>query len=167
MNEYLHHTRLFRDEEEWRKLMTLLPEGHINALSVGCSTGEEVFTLAYFLSLRSYFVIGIDTNDACINRAKQGLAELPEQYEEEFGHVTKFHVGFKQAAFPCPVEPSPNLVVCRYVMQYQTNKDEFAKALVNATSPGGLIFMGANPDELLTLYSDDVKPLADRIFLRL
>ncbi|MFO0569298.1 MAG: CheR family methyltransferase [Polyangiaceae bacterium] len=75
-------TRFFRDPPQWEALRRVaLPRvgrrERVRALSVGCSTGEEAWSLAMILEdglprTSSYRVVGMDRSDAALERAREG-----------------------------------------------------------------------------------------------
>lgn len=77
MNPVSPHTRFYRDGPQLEALAAALP-ARARILSAGCSTGEEVYTLAMLLPRCE--VVGIDFDAANIETAKRGSypgAELP------------------------------------------------------------------------------------------
>lgn len=70
----------FRDRQGLDLIFsTLLPESHVplTVLSAGCSSGEEVYTMAIFRNLRGFSVPlgleGIDLSPGQIRKAKEGV----------------------------------------------------------------------------------------------
>ncbi len=77
-------TRFYRDPPQWDALRRvvipeLAPRERVRALSVGCSSGEEAWTLAMLLdearpgSTASFRVVGSDRNVAAVAAAREGL----------------------------------------------------------------------------------------------
>ncbi len=79
MNQPSPHTRFYRDAEQLEALVPALSaRPRVRALSAGCSTGEEVYTLAMMLPASE--VVGIDLDPANIATARAARypgAELP------------------------------------------------------------------------------------------
>lgn len=96
-------TNFFRDLPVWRNLQetvlpTLFAQGHedepVRVWSVGCSTGEEAYTIAMLLEeyraengiKRDFRIFATDVNENSINAAKQAIypdsvrEEIPEKY---------------------------------------------------------------------------------------
>jgi chemotaxis protein methyltransferase CheR len=72
-------TRFFRDPQQFDAVVehicaTVPPSASISALSAGCSTGEEAYTLAILLAEkgRKFHVLGIDRAADAIETARQG-----------------------------------------------------------------------------------------------
>jgi chemotaxis protein methyltransferase CheR len=80
-------TCFFRDAPQWlalrdRVVPRLMQRERVRALSVGCSTGEETWTLAMLLaeaarSGQSHGVVGMDRSEAALSTAREGI--YPEQ----------------------------------------------------------------------------------------
>lgn len=78
-------TRFYRDATQWEALSKqALPRfskhDRLRGLSVGCSTGEEAWTLAMLLAEacsksrgRSYRVVGMDRSEAALETARNGV----------------------------------------------------------------------------------------------
>ncbi|MEJ5090014.1 protein-glutamate O-methyltransferase CheR [Sphingobacterium faecium] len=88
-------TEMFRDPEFYIALKTKLfpyleTYPHIKIWSAGCSTGEEVYSLAILLKesklLSRSFIYGTDINHLVIEKAKQGIYSLTKlkEYSENF-----------------------------------------------------------------------------------
>ncbi|NCD69001.1 CheR family methyltransferase [Mucilaginibacter agri] len=80
-------TEMFRDPQFYKSIYTdVLPYlssyQHIKLWSAGCSTGEEVYSLAILLhaaGLKSkYFIYGTDVNADVLNTARKGIYTLPK-----------------------------------------------------------------------------------------
>src|SRR5690606_6820956 len=106
-------TRFFRDPEQWSALSgalpKLLPRARLRALSAGCSTGEEAWTLALVLwqaGLRAFRVVGVDRSAAALEVARTGAypepcrAQIPVQYLEHFARADGGALSVKPALHP-------------------------------------------------------------------
>ncbi|MEO0915314.1 MAG: CheR family methyltransferase, partial [Pseudomonadota bacterium] len=109
-------TNFFRDLPVWRNLQdTALPslfkDGHasepVRIWSVGCSTGEEAYTIAMLMEeyreacgiTRDFRIFATDVNENSIQAAKQGIypdsvrEEIPEEY------LNKGYLSFQSGTF--------------------------------------------------------------------
>lgn len=90
-------TRFYRDRTHWeilaRDVIPALPGGlPIQALSAGCSTGEEAYTLAMALAVahRRFRVLGVDRDATAIAAAQAGIydaetaRDLPAEWSARF-----------------------------------------------------------------------------------
>lgn len=76
-------TRFFRDPAQWQALRTLvfptLRVERVRALSVGCSTGEEAYTLGMLLDEEhatfddGFRVVGMDRSEAALSVARSAV----------------------------------------------------------------------------------------------
>ncbi|MEO1493614.1 MAG: chemotaxis protein CheB [Pseudomonadota bacterium] len=109
-------TNFFRDLPVWSKLQetvlpTLFKEGHteepVRVWSVGCSTGEEAYTIAMLLEeyreahgiTRDFRVFATDVNENAITAAKQAI--YPDTVREEIPEVylNKGYLTFQSGTF--------------------------------------------------------------------
>ena len=109
-------TNFFRDLPVWRNLQeTVLPslfkDGHENepvrVWSVGCSTGEEAYTIAMLLEefrtefgiKRDFRIFATDVNENSINAAKQAI--YPDSVREEIPEIylTRGYLSFQSGTF--------------------------------------------------------------------
>ncbi|MDM1294912.1 protein-glutamate O-methyltransferase CheR [Sphingobacterium sp. N143] len=88
-------TEMFRDPEFYKALKTdvfpyLATYPHIKLWSAGCSTGEEVYSLAILLKeaeiYQRSFIYGTDINSKVLEKAKRGIYSLIKvrEYSENF-----------------------------------------------------------------------------------
>lgn len=88
-------TEMFRDPEFYKALKNevfpyLATYPHIKLWSAGCSTGEEVYSLAILLKEASLyqrsFIYGTDINTKVLDKAKRGIYSLAKvkEYSENF-----------------------------------------------------------------------------------
>ena len=91
-------TEMFRDpafylalREEVLPYLATFP--HIKIWSAGCSTGEEVYSLAILLKKQGLynrsFIYGTDINSKVLDRAKQGIIDLKKmkEYSDNYLHT--------------------------------------------------------------------------------
>ncbi len=173
-------TNFFRDLHVWQAMETrvlkrLFEEGDTTAplrvWSVGCSTGEEAYTLAMSLQKfrddhkieRDFRVYATDVNENSVNTAKQGiypdhtLEEIPLKYREA-GYVThhpgtfaiapKIRAQIVFAVHDITLDPPytrTDLIVCRNLLIY-LSPDVQAKVMVNFSMSlrmDGYLLLGA------------------------
>lgn len=88
-------TEMFRDPEFYKALKNdvfpyLATYPHIKLWSAGCSTGEEVYSLAILLQeaalYQRSFIYGTDINNKVLEKAKRGIYSLAKvkEYSENF-----------------------------------------------------------------------------------
>jgi len=135
-------TRFLRDAPQWEVIVQHLcervPAGvAISALSAGCSTGEEAYTLAILLSERKrrYRILGVDRAPEAIEAARRGkysaeaIRELPnalvERYFEPEGALRSVRASLREEVtfevrdltMRCPKGPF-HLVLFKNVLLY-------------------------------------------------
>lgn len=100
-------TSMFRDPQMWGCLKKLLMKyGHsneINIWSAGCSTGEEIFTLAIVLKEMGYLdksrILATDMNNSAMQTAKGGIyhkvkmVNYERNYKQfnQYGNFSKYY----------------------------------------------------------------------------
>ncbi len=172
-------TSFFRDEPEWGELLEHIipelfatggPSDPVKIWSLGCSTGEEAYTIALLMAeyrkrhniSRSFRVIASDVNGEVVDRARNGkfplaaLSEIPETYHDsefitvkenqlEFSATLKQQLVFsRHNALVDPPYIRTDLVICRNVLIYLSQ--ELQKQLLSVASfslrQGGYLFLG-------------------------
>lgn len=173
-------TNFFRDPNYWRILQErvlprLFAEGNrddpVKVWSIGCSTGEEAYTLAILLEAwrldhdepRDFRVFATDVNDTAINAAKEGiyptsvLDEIPEEMQRpEFFvlHGGTVHMSRRirhrvVLAQHNILNDAPyirtDLITCRNVMIYfsQAMQRKVMSLFTFSLRQGGFLFLGA------------------------
>jgi chemotaxis protein methyltransferase CheR len=141
-------TRMFRDEQEFALLeRRLLPEllARRRSLSVwaaGCSTGEELRSVAVLLERRGALagshLLGTDILDESVLAAARDAAELPP--------TARSAIRFEQQDLISASAPAArfDLVLCRNVAIYFTPavQRRLQRRLVAALRPGGFLMLG-------------------------
>ena len=138
-------TRFFRDPAQWRALSGALGRfggrERVRALSVGCSTGEEAWSLAMVLEDRrqSYRVVGMDRSEAAVIAARKAAyasegrehvpAELAARYlDARDGQVhvaTALRSSVNFVARDAMVGPPPGhyeVILCKNLLIYFGNE---------------------------------------------
>jgi chemotaxis protein methyltransferase CheR len=168
-------TCFFRDAPQWlalreRVVPRLMQRERVRALSVGCSTGEEAWTLAMLLDEaarpeQSHFVVGMDRSEAALSTAREGIypeisarslpAELAARYLERdknaigeplvrIGDELRAHVRFvRRDATGGPPPGSYELVVCKNLLIYfgEQAGARLAAELVRSLAEGGVLLV--------------------------
>ncbi|MEL7254251.1 MAG: chemotaxis protein CheB [Pseudomonadota bacterium] len=173
-------TNFFRDRPVWDALEDIaLPElfkrdadaGPVRVWSVGCSTGEEAYTLAMLLQKfctdndidRDFRVFATDVNENAIAAAKQGV--YPDSVHDEIPPtmIERGYVSFQSGTFKVSrplrnkvffsahnvIDDAPytrtDLIVCRNLLIY-LSPDVQAKVMAHfaySLRKGGFLMLGA------------------------
>lgn len=166
-------TRFYRDPQQWEVLRThVLPRlgegGRIRALSVGCSTGEEAWTLAMVLERASamtapaaqFRVVGMDRSELALSTARAGAypaevverlpVDLRDRFLEEQADSYRVRdglrarVGFVQRdLMDGPPPGAYELIICRNVLIYFSDDafDQAATTLLGALTENGILLV--------------------------
>lgn len=170
-------TRFFRDAPQWSAIVehacAQVPvAAPIAALSAGCSTGEEAYTLAFLFAEkgRRFEILGVDRSREAIGVACQGtypqkaVRELPpalvEQYfEPDAGGLRvrasiRTHVSFDVRDLVARVPRGPfHIILFKNVMLYLAEPfgTQVASRLAAELADNGLLFSSAS--EIVRLSS--------------
>ena len=155
--------------------------------SVGCSSGEEVYSLAMVANEvlanedneNRYLVTGTDISLPVLNKAREGrfvarrLANLPEHYLNKYftqeGEDTycvipeiKKHTGFAQVnvlQLNQVAKTMRHVIYCQNVLIYfrHWRRQEILNQLVERLAPGGLLLIGMG--EMLDWQHPDLTPV--------
>jgi len=168
----LGHTHFFRHENVWNwledGLRQELPSGPVRALSAGCSTGEETYTLAILLA-RLYgasqvSVVGADLNERSLEFARRGLypqddaARLPDAWLGRFFQAEgdgflrvvgslRERVEFKWCNLRAGLPDGPfHVVLLRNVLTYMDDSatDDLLGELESLLAEPGLVVVAAH-----------------------
>jgi chemotaxis protein methyltransferase CheR len=163
-------TRFLRDPAQWEVIVeqvcTLVPPATpIAALSAGCSTGEEAYTLAMLLTERGrrFEILGVDRSVDAIEHARQGkyapetVREVPpglveQHFEPEAGGLRvrarlRAHVSFVVRDLLLRIPRGPfHVVVFKNVMLYLSEPmgTHVAIRLARELAENGLLFSAAS-----------------------
>ena len=177
----VHETHFFRHlpsidliRQEWLPgwLERTPPETSLHALSVGCATGEEAYTLALMLNVelgrvrpgRRFGITATDVSQAALTLARtaqypvQRLAEIPPAYRDgvetldDGDHFRIRESLRKRVGFACVnllhASRAPlrklDIIYCQNVLIYfaRERRGELLDALVDLLQPGGLLVLG-------------------------
>jgi len=162
-------TRFFREREQLEVLFdrVLRGKGSLNLASVGCSAGQEPYTLAMMMAKRGMVgrVIGIDINVKILERAREGryrkeeLRDIPEEYrdlvilEGDFVNVSpkvRRMVEFVEGNLIDPKSFEPfkggfDVVLCRNVLIYfdRRSKEVALENLRNSMKKDGILVLSS------------------------
>ncbi len=189
-------TSFFRDPSTYQRLVSDALPRLIAAKSAhaplrvwvpGCSTGEEVFSLAIclqeYLSERQLHIpiqlFGTDVNPAAITQARTGLYssremhDVPAAQRERYFHALNGHAQISKSIRDCCVFAQHNLledhpfsrldlVSCRNVLIYLESEAQYkvAQLFHYALLPHGVLLLG--PSESIRFASDLFTPLGER-----
>lgn len=158
-------TRFYRDPAQWDALRTWFREGTngsggLSALSAGCSTGEEAWTLAMLLSDvgRAGKIVALDRSQAALEIARQGrypsaaVVGLPEAYQRKYllqdgDHVRvdpNLRVSFVERDLMRGLPVGTwDVILCKNVLIYfgEEAGRRVAGQLIDALRPDGLLLV--------------------------
>ncbi|MBK8253398.1 MAG: chemotaxis protein [Polyangiaceae bacterium] len=163
-------TRFLRDPQQWDAVVEHLcnnvrPTMPIFALSAGCSTGEEAYTLAMLLSEkgRRYHVLGVDRSAEAIETARAGrystdqVRELPRAFVRRYfsmeaggvsvTHPLRTNVSFEVRDLMQWIPRGPfHLVLFKNVLLYFAERSgtRVAVRLANSLDRGGILVSAAS-----------------------
>ena len=176
----VHETHFFRHPPSFELIQNWLPEWlsataddvSLQALSVGCATGEEAYSLALLLEaelsratpVRRFGVTATDVSQAAIMVARaaeypiQRLVEIPIAYRDSVEHLPdgdSFRIVErlrKRLGFACVnllhASRAPlrklDIIYCQNVLIYfaRERRGEMLDALVGLLQPNGLLVLG-------------------------
>jgi chemotaxis protein methyltransferase CheR len=162
-------TRFHRDPLHWEALASAvipsLPDAPIAALSAGCSTGEEAYTLGMVLASagRRFSVLGVDRSREAVAAAREAVyaadaaRHLPPAYVERFCEIDggslrmrkelRAVVTFEACDLVSTVPRGGFLLILfRNVLLYLASPagETVARRLVAELDPRGLLFTAAS-----------------------
>ncbi len=173
-------THFFRDYPAWEILHdTVLPSivenhsgpGPIKVWSVGCSTGEEAYSIAMMLdtylteigSSKEFKVFATDVNEAAIETAREGIypenamEDIPEKYASTYMSYRRGGVVIKESLRRSIIFSTHNagddapfihtdLLICRNMLIYLTPalQAQLLTSFSYALNHGGYLFLGAS-----------------------
>jgi chemotaxis protein methyltransferase CheR len=170
-------TRFYRDVSQWEALERTVTKGFLDhdrlrGLSVGCSTGEETWTLAMLLDEacaktrgRSYRVVGMDRSEAALETARRGVyaagaaRDLPSDLRERYLRVDgdslavsePLRAGCSFVLRDAMIGPPPGnyeVIVCKNLLIYFG--DDAAERVL------GLLFRSLAEDGMLLVAKSEV-----------
>lgn len=162
-------TRFFREKEHLEVLFDVVLKGktYLEIGSVGCSTGQEPYTLAMMMRKRgiSGRVVGMDINEEALKKAREGvyspsgIVEIPKEYRDyvilredclEIKPEIKMMVELRYANLVDPKDFEPlkgrfDAVLCRNVLIYFDKKSKRVAVsnLRNSLRQDGILVLSA------------------------
>ncbi len=166
----IHETRFFRHGPSFDAVRQHLAQAHATGTrafhlwSVGCSTGEEAWSLALMTASQGWqaHVLASDHSDAALNKARQGvyplrqLSGVPESLHQRFGTVDEskqlWRVGdelrsrvvFIHRDVHQPLARMLDVIFCQNVLIYfrRFERRDIVQGLLAQLRPGGLLVLG-------------------------
>jgi two-component system, chemotaxis family, CheB/CheR fusion protein len=171
-------TSFFRDAEAWeylrgeilpRMLAAKVPDGMLRVWSVGCSSGEEAYTLAMILAealgvdefRQRVKIYATDVDEESLTHARQAIYderqiravpdELRERYFDQVGGHFSFRKDLRRSVIfgrNDLVQDAPiskiDLLACRNVLMYfnAETQSRILSRLHFALAPAGMLFLG-------------------------
>jgi chemotaxis protein methyltransferase CheR len=188
-------TRFFRDPVQWQALKTtVLPALKVErarALSVGCSTGEEAYTLAMVLDQEAHLfeegfrVIGVDRSEAALAVARAGVypagatTDLPAPLQARYldaadpGALTvvarlRSRVSFVTRDVMNGVPPGQyEIVVCKNMLIYfgEQARARVVDSLLRVLSPEGALLVARSEVPLVRAVGRGCRLVAPGVFV--
>ncbi len=187
-------TRFFRDPAQWQALreqvLPALNVERVRALSVGCSTGEEAYTLGVVLDQEArafeggFRVVGMDRSDTALAVARAGVypasavADVPSairaRYFEASGSDAlavnarlKKQVSFVTRDVMNGVPPGQyELIVCKNMLIYfgEQARVRVFETLLRALSTHGALLVARSEVPLVRALGRNFQALAPGVF---
>jgi chemotaxis protein methyltransferase CheR len=188
-------TRFFRDPAQWQALRTLvLPTikvERVRALSVGCSTGEEAYTLGMILDQEAHLfdegfrVVGMDRSEAALTVARSAAyptstvsdlpAPLQSRYLESTGRDTltvvqrlRARVSFVTRDVMNGLPPGQyEIIVCKNMLIYfgEQARARVVESLLRVLSPGGALLVARSEVPLVRAIGQGGRLVAPGVFV--
>ncbi|HEY5375520.1 MAG TPA: CheR family methyltransferase [Polyangiaceae bacterium] len=188
-------TRFFRDPAQWQALKALvlptLNVERVRALSVGCSTGEEAYTLGMVLDQEAnlfedgFRVVGMDRSDAALSVARSGVyptssvsdlpASLQSRYLASAGpdalgiapHL-RAQVSFVTRDVMNGLPPGQyEIIACKNMLIYfgEQARARVVESLLHALAPGGALLVARSEAPLVRAIGKASRLVAPGVFV--
>jgi chemotaxis protein methyltransferase CheR len=188
-------TRFFRDPAQWQALRTIvlpsLAVERVRALSVGCSTGEEAYTLGMVLDQEAHAfedgfrVVGMDRSESALTVARGGVyptssvSDLPSplqsRYLDSAGRDAlavvarlRERVSFVTRDVMNGVPPGQyEIVVCKNMLIYfgEQARARVVESLLRVLSPGGALLVARSEVPLVRAIGQGSRLVAPGVFV--
>ena len=159
-------TRFYRDPPQWRALEErVLPSlgERVRAVSVGCSTGEEAWTLGMVLDRargKGYRVVGMDRSEVAVESADSGAypredarhlpSDLAERYLEPHADAVRVKAALRESVSftvrDAMVGPPPGhweIILCKNVLIYFGDEaaERAVQLMLRGLAEGGVLMV--------------------------
>jgi len=188
-------TRFFRDPAQWQALQSIvlpsLNSERVRALSVGCSTGEEAYTLAMVLDQEAHSfddgfrVVGLDRSDAALSVARAGVypasatndlpASLLARYLDPAGagamavvQPLRARVSFVTRDVMNGVPPGQyEIITCKNMLIYfgEQARARVVESLLRVLSPNGALLVARSEVPLVRAVGRGYRLVAPGVFV--
>ncbi|HEY3668870.1 MAG TPA: CheR family methyltransferase [Polyangiaceae bacterium] len=188
-------TRFFRDPAQWQALKTLilpaLKVERVRALSVGCSTGEEAYTLGMVIDQEAalfedgFRVVGMDRSEAALSVARSGvyptsgISDLPAPLLSRYlssagpdalGIAPKLraHVSFVTRDVMNGLPPGQyEIITCKNMLIYfgEQARARVVTGLRDALAPGGALLVARSEVPLVRALGKSSRLIAPGVFV--
>ncbi|HEY4105139.1 MAG TPA: CheR family methyltransferase [Polyangiaceae bacterium] len=187
-------TRFHRDPAQWRALreqvLPALSVERVRAISVGCSTGEEAYTLAMILDQEArtfpggFRVVGMDRSDTALAAARAGVypeaaaSDLPSEFRARYLEPTgneavrvaralRANVSFVTRDVMSGLPPgSYEVIVCKNMLIYfgEQARASVIESLLRALCPGGALLVARSEVPLVRALGERFALTAPGVF---
>jgi chemotaxis protein methyltransferase CheR len=188
-------TRFFRDPAQWQALRSQVLPGlgveRVRALSVGCSTGEEAYTLAMVLDQEAslfedgFRVVGMDRSEAALTVARAAIyptssasdlpAPLQARYLDSAGRDAlsvvqriRAQVSFVTRDVMNGLPPGQyEIVLCKNMLIYfgEQARARVVETLLHALVPGGALLVARSEVPLVRALGQGSRLVAPGVFV--
>jgi len=188
-------TRFFRDPAQWQALRAAVFPAfrveRVRALSLGCSTGEEAYTLAMVLDQEAqlfedgFRVVGVDRSDAALNVARTGIyptsscADLPgplqSRYLDSAGRDAVSVVASLRSRVSFVSRDVMNgvpagqyeLIVCKNMLIYfgEQARARVLESVLHALAVGGALLVARSEAPLVRALGQGARLVAPGVFV--
>ena len=188
-------TRFFRDPAQWQALKTLvlptLKVERVRALSVGCSTGEEAYTLGMVLDQEGnlfedgFRVVGMDRSEAALSVARSGVyptssvSDLPASLQSRYLTTAgpdalgiaprlRTQVSFVTREVMNGLPPGQyEIITCKNMLIYfgEQARARVIETLLHALTPGGALLVARSEVPLVRALGKASRLLAPGVFM--
>ncbi|WP_281613817.1 CheR family methyltransferase [Flammeovirga sp. SubArs3] len=190
-------TTFFRDPEEWEFLEAvvlpkILTKDIIRIWSIGCSTGQEAYSIAILVrellgnnaAVKDIKIFATDINENAIHRASEGffsdseIQHLPKKYQEKYFDFNGKYYEVKEDIrsiitfvqhdiLSTPPFLNIDLITCRNLLIYlnQRTQNKILNTIKFSMNKGSFLFLGPSEKNFSDKYLEEIN--VKRKFFRL